>query len=92
MEGWRNLATLQDQIQKKAKTPLDHSPHPSQRYIPGIGQMWVFTKKGKVVKVIGREMPVDGSTTEAAAAVDRSGIERAQQYVSGVMHMPKALF
>jgi hypothetical protein len=54
--------------------------------------MWVFTKKGKVVKVIGREMPVDGSTTEAAAAVDRSGIERAQQYVSGVMHMPKALF
>ena len=87
-----NLATLQDQIQKKAKTPLDHSPHPSQRYIPGIGQMWVFTKKGKVVKVIGREMPVDGSTTEAAAAVDKSGIERAQQYVSGVMHMPKALF
>jgi hypothetical protein len=75
---------------QKSKTPLDHSPHPSQRYMPGLGQMWVFTKKGMVVKVLGREL------TASAAAVAR-GCEGGEGdaetgKAKEVRHQPKALF
>ena len=75
---------------QKSKTPLDHSPHPSQRYMPGLGQMWVFTKKGMVVKVLGREL----TASAAAVARGREGGEGDAETgkAKEVRHQPKALF
>ena len=55
--------------------------------------MWVFTKKGKVVKVLGREL-----TASAMAAVrgkvgeEGSGKETEMATEVVVAHQPKALF
>jgi len=91
-------------LEVKQRTPLEHSPHPSRRYMPGVGQVWVLTKKGKVVKVVGKTLPAHDPAyllhtdsgalstahpTGCACGVAGCGGGRGG---GGVGHRPQALF
>ena len=62
----------------------------------GLGQMWVFTKKGKVVKIIGKELPPSSSfSSKDAPPGDGAGGAGGQgggEGGSGGTHRPQALF
>jgi len=78
--------TEESQKEEAQKVP-EHSPHPSKRYMPGVGQVWVLTKKGKIVKVIGKSLPPD-----KPAHHHHSDMGAQVQTQAHVGHRPQALF
>ncbi|EKX39873.1 hypothetical protein GUITHDRAFT_143247 [Guillardia theta CCMP2712] len=93
--GVRTVLQLSRSRRLKTNSPLLNSPsnkkivspEPSRRYIPGVGKMWVYTHRGKVVQVIGKELPPelvmargeDKGDNEMEQTCDAAGARRREE-------------